>query len=178
MPRNPDHSLLPVGKVLRPHGLRGQLKISAYARSDATFLRADTIFLRDRTGKLTEFTIASARSMKSGYIVELEELSSLTDAERYRDADILVRKNALPRKEEDEYFWYELLGLDVFLESGEYLGPISDIIATGSNDIYVIKRGKSELLIPGTHEIIKNIDLERGKMMIHPIDGLLDLHEI
>jgi len=102
----------------------------------------------------------------------------LTDAEKYRAADILVRKDALPLKEEDEYFWHELLGLEVFLENGEYLGPISDIIATGSNDIYVIKKGKSEVLIPATHEIIKNIDLELGKMMIHPIEGLLDLHEI
>lgn len=178
MTPKPDHSLLPVGKVLRPHGLRGQVKVSAYAGPDATFLSARNIFLRDRTGKMVEVTIASVRTFKAGYIVELEELSSLTDAEMYRDADILVRKSALPRKEEDEYFWDELLGLDVFLESGEYLGPISDIIATGSNDIYVIKREKDEVLIPATHEIIKNIDLGLGKMMIHPIEGLLDLHEI
>ncbi len=178
MAPNSDHSLLPVGKVLRPHGLRGQLKISAYARSDATFLNARSIFLRPGTGKPVEFAIRSARPFKSGYILELEELSSLTDAEKYRAADILVRKDALPLKEEDEYFWHELLGLEVFLENGEYLGPISDIIATGSNDIYVIKKGKSEVLIPATHEIIKNIDLELGKMMIHPIEGLLDLHEI
>jgi len=167
-----------VGKVLRPHGLRGQMKISAYAGSDATFLSARTIFLRDRTGKLAEVTIASAKPFKSGYIVELDGISSLTDAELYRDADILVRKDALPQKEESEYFWHELLGLDVFLESGEYLGPVTNIIATGSNDIYVIKSGKGEVLIPATFEIIKNIDLELGKMMIHPIEGLLDLHEI
>ena len=178
MTPNPDHDLILVGKVLRPHGLCGQLKIFAYARSDATFPGVGSIFLREQTGKLKEFTIVSARPVKSGFFVELEEFSSLADAEAYRDADVLVRKDALPRKEGDEYFWYELLGLDVFLESGEYLGPISDIIATGSNDIYVIKRRQSEVFIPGIHEIIRDIDLETGKMMIHPVEGLLDLHEI
>lgn len=167
-----------MGRVLRPHGLRGQLKIFAYARSDATFLGSNNIFLRDKEGKLREFIIVSSRPCKSGFIVELEGLSSLTEAEAYRDAEILVRKDALPRKEEDEYFWYELFGLDVFLESGEYLGPIRDIIATGSNDVYVIKRGNGEILIPGTHEIIKDIDVRQRKMMIRPMEGLLDLDEI
>jgi 16S rRNA processing protein RimM len=175
---NPDHNLLLVGKVLRPHGLDGQVKIHAYARSDATFLDAGSIFLREQTGKLTEFTMLSASPGKSGPVVELEGISSRTGAEAYRDAEVLIRKDAVPRKDADEYFWYELLGIDVFLESGEYLGPISDIIATGSNDIYVIKRGQKEVLIPGTHEIIRDIDLETRKMTIHPVEGLLDLHEI
>jgi len=164
--------------VLRPHGLRGQLKILAYARSEATFLNANSVFLRQQDGKLRKFSLVSSRPSKSSFIVQLEDISSLTDAETYRNADILIRKDALPRKEDGEYFWYELMGLDVFLESGEYLGPISDIMATGSNDIYVIKRGDSEILIPGTHEVIKHIDLQQGKMLVHPIEGLLDLHEI
>lgn len=134
--------------------------------------------MKDRTGKVVKFAIASAKAFKSGFLVELEGLSSVNEAERYRGGDILVRKDALPRKEEDEYFWYELLGIDVFLDSGEYIGSISDIIATGSNDIYVVRSGEEEVLVPGTHEIIKDIDLERGKMMIHPIEGLLEMHEI
>ena len=154
------------------------MKILAYAGSDATFLTAASIFLREQTGKLREFIMLSANPGKSGPVVELEGISSRTEAEAYRDAEVLVRKDALPRKEADEYFWYELLDIDVFLESGEYLGPISDIIATGSNDIYVIERGQKEVLIPGTHEIIRDIDLETGKMMIHPVEGLLDLDEI
>ncbi|MEJ2023997.1 MAG: ribosome maturation factor RimM [Deltaproteobacteria bacterium] len=178
MSPNPDHNLLLVGKILRPHGLHGELKIAAYARANATFLDARTVFLRDRLGILKKFAVGSSRPFKSGFIVELDGLSSLTDAERYRDGDILVEKDALPRKQEDEYFWYELMGLEVFLESGEFLGPITDIIATGSNDVYVVKRGEHEFLIPGTHEIIKGSDLDLGKMVIHPVEGLLDLHAI
>jgi 16S rRNA processing protein RimM len=167
-----------VGKVLRPHGLGGQVKIFAYAGSDTTFLDAGSIFLREQSGKLTEFAMLSASAGKSGSVVELEGLSSRTEAEAYRNAEVLVRKDALPRKDTDEYFWYELLGIEVFLESGEHLGRISDIIVTGSNDVYVVKRGQEEVLIPGTHEIIRAIDLETGKMTIHPVEGLLDLHEV
>ena len=154
------------------------MKIFAYAGSDTTFLDAGSIFLREQTGKLTKFTMLSASPGKSGSVVALAGLSSRTEAEAYRNAEVLVRKDALPRKDADEYFWYELLGIDVFLESGEHLGRISDIIATGSNDVYVVKRGQEEVLIPGTHEIIRAIDLETGKMTIHPVEGILDLHEV
>lgn len=174
----PEDRLLLVGRVVQPHGLRGLLKIFAYAGSDAAFVKAKTVFLRPQDGECREFTLNFAHPAKSRFIVKLGELSSLADAEKYRGADILVEMNALPAKEEDEYFWYELMGMDVFLESGEYLGFVSHIMATGSNDIYVVSKGTGEVLIPATHEIVREIDLKLGKMVVRAVEGLLDLNEI
>lgn len=174
----PDDRLLLVGKVLQPHGLRGLLKISAYAGSDAAFVKSKKIFLRPQEGACREFTLNFARPAKSRFIIRLGELSSLAEAEKYSGADILVEMDALPAKEEGEYFWYELMGLDVCLESGEYLGAVSHIMATGGNDIYVVSKGTGEVLIPATHEIVREIDLKQGKMVVRAVEGLLDLNEI
>ncbi|MFZ0448095.1 MAG: ribosome maturation factor RimM [Desulfatiglandaceae bacterium] len=178
MNQGPDDSLLAVGKVLRPHGLRGLLRIQVYADSGSIFDKAGKVFLKLESAECLEFTFNSLQPVKSNFILKLEELASLNEAEKYRGAEILVRKDALPPREDDEYFWFELVGLDVFSENGEYLGPIIDIISTGGHDTYVVKGGKGEILIPGTHETVKDIDLERRKMTISPIEGLLDINEI
>lgn len=178
MNRDPDDSLLPVGRVLRTHGLRGLLKMQIYADSDAPFQTGGKVYLRREDGECLEFTYHSSQPRKSDCILKLEELASVDEAEKYRGAEILVRKDGLPPREDDEYFWFELVGLDVFLENGEYLGPVINIISTGGHDTYVVKGQRGEILIPGTHETVREIDLGRRKMTVSPIDGLLDINEI
>jgi 16S rRNA processing protein RimM len=176
--RDADDSLLPVGKVLRHHGVRGLLRVRVYAESEALFENGGKVYLRREGGECREFTFNSSQPVKSALILKLEELASLDEAEKYRGAEILVRKDALPPREDDEYFWFELMGLDVFSEKGEHLGPIVNIISTGGHDTYVVKGEKGEVLIPGTHETVREIDLERRKMIISPAEGLLDINEI
>ena len=77
-----------------------------------------------------------------------------------------------------EYFWFELIGLEVFLDTGRYLGVVKDILTTGSNDIYVVRDDESEILIPAINEVVDKIDLVNKKMIICEIEGLLDLNEV
>jgi 16S rRNA processing protein RimM len=169
--------LLLIGKVIRPHGKGGLLRIRSYARSEASFLDAGAVFLRPASGETHEFRVTSVNSHKNGLLMRLKNLSSKEEAEEYKGADILIHKDTLVR-EEDEYFWYELLGLKVYLESGDYLGNVSHIIFTGSNDVYVVREGEKEIFIPATHEVVKEIDLENEKMIISAMEGLLDLNEV
>ena len=177
MKDTPNDSLLLIGKVLRPHGLRGLLRIESYAHSRATFLEAGTLFIRAISGKLIEFTVSSVSPHKNSLLIKLDGLDQKEEAENLRGAEIFIKKGSLVRNE-DEYFWHEILKLGVYLESGSYLGIVSQIISAGGNDIYVIKDGKREILIPATHEVVKKIDLENRIMIITPMEGLLDLNEI
>jgi 16S rRNA processing protein RimM len=93
----------------------------------------------------------------------------------FRGAEILIRKDSLKKKDEDEFFWYELLGLDVYLITGQYLGVLKEILPTGSNDVYVVRNQGKEFLIPAVHEVIKEINIPQKRMVISPIKGLLDL---
>jgi 16S rRNA processing protein RimM len=110
--------------------------------------------------------------------MKIRNLDSLQEAEKYRGAEVLIRKDFVLEKDEDEYFWHELIGLRVYLNTGRYIGTISQILQTGSNDIYVVQEGNTEVLIPAIHDVVEEIDLSNRKMIIREMEGLLDLHEV
>jgi 16S rRNA processing protein RimM len=110
--------LLLVGKVIGPHGLGGLLRIWAFAGSNASFLDAESVMLRSVSGKTREYTVIDIRPHKNTFLLKLEGLQSIDEAETFRNADIFVNKEALDRSD-DEYFWYELLGLNVYLDTGQ-----------------------------------------------------------
>jgi 16S rRNA processing protein RimM len=166
-----------LGKVIRPHGSKGLLRIWSYAQSESSFLDAGTVFLRSPSGNSDKFRVIFVRRHKNILLMGLEGLSFKEEAERYRESDILVRAESFSR-EPNECFWYELMGLQVYLDTGERLGSISQIIPTGSNDVYVVKEGNQEILVPATYEAVKGIDLENKKMFLWSRDVLIDCNEI
>lgn len=169
--------MLLVGKVIRPHGRGGLLRIWSYAGSQDSFLDQGTVFLKSISGKLEEHTVLSAKPHKNFILMELKGLSGRDDSEAFRGAEIFIRKEVLSR-EQDEYFFYELEGLRVYLDTGEYVGRISQIISTKGNDIYVVNDAGKEILVPAVYEVVKEIDLDSGKMIISPMEGLLDVNEV
>ena len=172
----PDNLLL-VGKVIRPHGLGGLLKIWSYAESEKTFLNSGKVFLGLASGEPREYRVLSVVPYKDAFLMKLEGLSSLNDAETFRNAAILIEKTGLDRQGEGEYFWHELIGLEVYVNTGELIGTVKHILTTGSNDIYVVQKGKKEVLIPAVQDVVQEIDLVGKKMIISEMEGLLDLNE-
>ena len=175
-PASSDDLLL-VGKVARPHGLKGMLRIKSFAESEDAFLDVETVLFKTVSGEIFEHRVTSITPLKNIFLMALEALNSLDEAEAYRGAELLIPKAVLKR-EEDVFFWHELLGLNVHLDTGECLGTVAQILTTGSNDIYVVKKEKKEFYIPAIHEVVKEIDLEKGTMIISPMEGLLDLNAV
>lgn len=167
--------LILIGRVTRPHGLTGLLRIVSYAQSKETFLEAGSVFLSKEQNELYERKVVSIRPYRSVFLLRLSGLNSIDEAEVFRGAGILIRKDCLVRKDEDEFFWYELLGLDVYLVTGQYLGVLKEIFPTGSNDVYVVENKGKEFLIPAIHQVVKEINLAEKRMVISPIKGLVDL---
>ena len=174
---SPENLLL-VGKVIRPHGLGGLLRIRSYAHSEESFLNAGTVFLKSDQQKLLEYKVLSAKPHKNILLMNLEGLDSLEEAEKYRAAEIFISKDSLKREKDDEYYWFELIGLKAYLKNGRYIGRLKEILSTPANDIYVVSEGDSEFLIPAVHEVIEVIDLKKKKMIISEIEGLLDINEV
>jgi 16S rRNA processing protein RimM len=110
--------------------------------------------------------------------MRIKGVETFEDADRLRGSDILVDKKLLVKKSDDEYYWFELINMKVFLDSGRYLGAIREIIPTGSNDVFVVRQDDSEFLIPAIHDVIEKVDLNKGEMIIRAIDGLLELNEV
>ncbi|MDY7034739.1 MAG: ribosome maturation factor RimM [Thermodesulfobacteriota bacterium] len=164
--------------MIRPHGLEGLLRIKSYAQSEKSFLNAEVVFLKPVSEEPREYKVLSLKPHAGIFLLQLKGLNSIEDAEKYRGAQILINKDSLIKKDDDECFWYELIGLRVYLNTGRYLGTIRHILSTGSNDIYIVREENTEVLIPAIHNVIEKIDLEENKMIIWEMEGLLDLNEV
>jgi len=147
-----------------------------YSGSGDSIKNAGTVYFKSVSEVIHGYGVVSITAHKNIFLLDLEELNSVDEAETYKGSEIFIKKETLDR-EESSYFWYEILGLDVYLDTGEYVGSISRIIPAEGNDIYLIKKGKKEAYIPAIHEVVKEIDLRNGKMTISPMEGLLDLNE-
>lgn len=169
--------LLLIGKVLRPHGLGGLLRVRSYGQSETPFGEGSEILLRPLSGSAGAYKVVSATPHKDTVLLRLQGINSAEAAEELRNADIWIPAGSIPR-EEGEYFWHELIGLRVFQDTGGYIGDISRIIPAGGNDIYVVGRGGNETFIPATTEAVKEINIKQGIMVITPMEGLLEVNEI
>jgi 16S rRNA processing protein RimM len=170
--------LILMGKVIRPHGLEGIFRIKSYARSEESFRHAGSVLLKLDQQKPVEFEVLSIKPHKTLFLLKLSGIDSIEKAVYFQGADIYINKDHLKRKNTDEYFWHELKGINVYLNTGELIGRIYEIIPTGSNDIFVVKSEASEILIPAVREVVESIDLENRKMIISHMEGLLDLNEV
>ena len=168
----PDDFLL-LGRVIRPHGLKGLLKIQSYAGEASSFLNAGRVYLKTNEGPYHPYPVRSIRPIQKGFLLELEGITLMDEAEECRGAEIFVKKEAL-RREQGEFFWAELLGVRVYVNTGEYLGSLVRIIPTAGHDLYVVKDGEREVFVPAIHEVVREVDLEKGNMTIMPIEGLLE----
>lgn len=174
---SPDRLLL-IGKVIRPHGLGGWLRIISYAQSEASFLEPGIVYIEHPSGESREYGVLAVKPHKNAFLLQVKGITSQEQAEEYRGAEIFVGKDTLRPKEEEGYFWYELIGLDVYLHTGQHIGILKHIFPTGSNDIYVVCKGEKEILIPAIHDVVKEVDLVNRKMIILEMEGLLDLNEV
>ncbi|MFZ7111351.1 MAG: ribosome maturation factor RimM [Desulfatiglandales bacterium] len=171
-------NLLLIGKVIRPHGLMGQLRIWSYAESHASLSDVVGVFLEDSSGEIHNYEVITLKPHKRFFLMSLRGLTSLEEAEKYRGAGIYIDKRDLKATEEHEYFWHELIGLAVYLKTGPYIGTLSHILPTGAHDIYVVREGEKEILIPAIQDVVKEIDLTNGRVIIEELEGLLDLNEV
>jgi 16S rRNA processing protein RimM len=120
------------------------------------------------------YEILEARIHKKFISARLKGCEGIADAEKFIGATVLVKRENLPPLEEGEYYWFEIIGMDVVTDEGRTLGRVKSIIPSGSNDVFLVNGAEGDWLIPGTEEVIVRVDKEKGRMVIHPIEGLLE----
>ena len=107
-------------------------------------------------------------------LMKLEGIDTPEQADSLRQSYLLVNREDEEPLEEGVYYIVDLIGLEVYTDEDILLGKVDDIFNTGSNDIYVVKDGKGkQILLPGIPEVLKNVDLEKGKITVHLIPGLM-----
>lgn len=170
--------LIVIGRVSRPHGVKGEIRIEYFNPGLHFFSQYSSIVLQGEAGDLRSCQVIVSRPHKKAVIVTLEGVRTREEAEKLRGDWVLVDTDELPATEEDEYYWYEIVGMQVFTEAGRYIGEVEQIVPTGSNDVYVVRREEKEFLIPATKHVVVDIDRETNKIVIHPLEGLLQDNDL
>jgi 16S rRNA processing protein RimM len=154
-----------LGVVGRPHGLRGELHVASDPSIPATL--QPTVRLRLVTATDSrQFVVEQVRDAPRGLVLALDGVRDRSEAERWVGADVFISRESLSRNA-DSYFDFELVGLEAVNGEGTVLGRVSEVLATGANDVLVIaSTGGGEILIPAITRALLGVDLEAGRLVV------------
>ncbi len=167
-------NLLQAGIISSTHGVRGEVKVFPTTDDKNRFKKLKSILL-DTGKELLTLDIESVKFFKQFAIIKFKGYDTIEAIEKYKGKSLFVTRENAVKLNKDEYFIADLIGMKVENEDGSFSGVLKDVIETGANDVYTVlcDDGK-EVLIPAIKECILSVDLEKGEMKVHLLDGLLD----
>ena len=169
--------LIPLGKISKPHGIRGEVKIYPYSGSPEQFVAAyrHVYMTVDSQGPLIEQTIERARVQGKLVLVKFEDCTDRTAAEHIVGREVFVHKNDLPELGEEEFYLHQLEGKELVDTSGAFLGVSSRILTSGGQDLLIVNNHGREYMVPIAGDFIQSIDNDRVVLDLPP--GLLDIND-
>ena len=153
-----------VGRILGPWGVRGEVRIEHFAQSPDRFIPGTRVFADD-----VPLTVERSRPHKGYVVAKLRGVSDRGEADGLRGAELTVEEAALPPTPVDSYYQFQLIGLTASTTGSETLGTVSQVLETGANDVYVVECADGrQILLPAVKDVIVEIDLARGLMVVDP----------
>ena len=163
-----------VGKVLKPRGLKGELKVEIITSFPGHFLELKEIFIKEGPD-WQSYNVLSAKLTDRFAFLKLDGVDSVELAEKLRKHFLYITKQDLTALGKDEFYMHDLIGLEVFDVAGNLLGTLAEVESYEANDVYVLKdRQGREYLLPAVKDVIVSISLEQNKMIIRKLDGLME----
>ncbi len=163
-----------VGVISSTHGVRGEVKVFPTTDDVKRFKRLKEVLL-DTGKEQIPLEIEGVKFFKQFAILKFKGIDNINDIEKYKGKSLFVTRENAVRLRKDEYFIADLIGITVFDEEEKEIGELKDVIETGANDVYVIQMSDGkELLLPAIKQCILDVDVEKGTMKVHILEGLLD----
>ena len=161
-----------VGKIAGTHGIKGTFRVFP-TTDDITRFELLKEIIVELKGTQETFKVSKVGYQKNMVLLTVKEVTDINVAEKYKNATLLIpEEKALPL-EENEYYTRDLYDISVYTTDNELLGTITDILVTGSNDVYVVsKQGEKDILIPAIKDCIKKVDIAEKRMLVHLMEGL------
>ena len=166
--------LYQVGAITQTHGIKGEVKVFPMTDDVSRFKNMKGLILDTGKERIT-LEVTSARPQKNLVILKFKEYDNINDVESFKGCGLYVTKENRVKCENDEYFIADLIDMAVVGDDGVTYGNVCDVITTGANDVYVVKTPENkEILFPAIKDCILDVDLEKGEILVHPMNGLLD----
>ncbi|MDY6867191.1 MAG: ribosome maturation factor RimM [Chloroflexota bacterium] len=159
-----EPAFLVLGKLRRAHGVRGEIPLEVYTQLLELLVPESVVYVGEEHNP---YTIEKTRWKQDLLLLKFYEIDNRTIVSQLTNELVFVKTEQLPELPEGEFFYHELIGLDVYQQDGEYMGELTQILETGANDVYLIQaENDQEILIPATEAMILEIDPELGKMIV------------
>ncbi|HYK64413.1 MAG TPA: ribosome maturation factor RimM [Patescibacteria group bacterium] len=166
--------MLRVGRIAGAHGLKGALRFRPDNADSDSLEHVARIFL-EQEGSSREFRLTAVTPLNAATRrITLEGIADATAAESLKGAVVMLALADLPPARPGEFYYYEAIGCEAFLTDGTRLGTIEEVFATGANDVWVVRDGQREVLVPVIDDVVKAMDLAARRVTIEPVPGLLD----
>ena len=164
---------LEIGQIVNTFGIKGMVKVKPFTDDIRRFDELKTVYV-EKNGKQTEYEVEEVKYHKDMVLIKFKGIDKVEQAEMLRNSYLTVSRDSVEKLEEGRYYIVDLLGLEVYTDEQILLGTLEDIFNTGSNDIYVVKdkQGK-QILLPAIQDVIKQIDIENKKIIVHLLPGLI-----
>ena len=172
-----EKRLVPIGRVTKPHGIKGRVKVEYFGEDLDQFLLYREVILRDPTGRAQTFEVVEAILQPPRIILTLKGIQTIEDTEPLINREIFVRREMLPELAEDEFYWIDLLGMGVETVEGKRLGRVKAVFPTGAHDVFVVEGFRREIYLPATADIIRRVDRERSLVTVRWMEGLWEAED-
>ncbi len=163
---NEADDLVPMGRVLGPYGIEGFVKIESYADSHDFFQPGNSVFLEPKGGVPRRLNIVSAIPRGRFLLVRFEGFEEVGRADRLSGSSLLVPRSSLGDAGEDQFYWFELIGLKVLDAEGAFRGEVKSLFRTEAHDVLVVRSTAGERLIPAVEEFVREVDLPNGTIRL------------
>lgn len=160
-----------VGKIVNTHGVKGYIKCIPLTDDLERFEELEYVYTEKDNIKRT---IDDVWYQKGLVCLKLKDIDDMDKAELFKDTYISIVEDQLRVLPENSYYLFDLEGMDVYSNNGDYIGKISEIYQTGANDVYEVKNNKNSYLIPAIKDVVKSVNVQDKKMIINVIEGLLE----
>ena len=162
-----------IGQIENTFGVKGFVKVKPFTDYLERFEELESVLVI-KNKNMIEMKIEEVKYQKNMVLLKLEGINDMTMAEKYKGCYIKIHRKDAKKLEEGEYFIADIIGSDVYTDTDQYLGKVDDIYNTGSSDIYVVKDelGK-QILLPAIKEVLLDIDIEKQKVIVHLLKGLI-----
>ena len=166
--------LVSIGELIKPHGIKGELKILLFNEESKSLKDSQIVFLKDNKDNFFKYKIEKVvYSMKKNRI-KFFEIDSIDSADKLRGFILSIPRTDFPELEHDEYYLNDLIGYTLFDNNNNNYGCVNDIFHFPANDVLSVFLNDKEYLIPIIDDIILNINHDSRGIIINPISGLFD----
>jgi 16S rRNA processing protein RimM len=156
-------SMIVIGKIVTPHGVRGDVRVIPLTDFPERFAKLKSVFLDDGT----ELAIENVKNHNQLLILKFVGLNDRNEIEGLRGKLLKIAKKDAVKLPKGEFFTFDIIGLKVYDDAGSYIGKITDVLKTGSNDVYVVdQEDKRQVLIPALKKVVTSIDIDAGQMIV------------